>query len=85
MTFFKDQTKALSPCECVHHESYLHERVTVVNIRAFSDVFEAFTDVWKILSWKNIGLMLSDQRKSHTEENLRALVEQTVPDAKNRL
>ena len=68
-------------CVCV----YLHEGVAVLYIRASGHVFEAVTDVRQGTGLLDLSLLVPYQRQSHTEQNLRTLVEQTVPDTQNRL
>ncbi len=64
---------------------YLHESVAVLHEGSSGDVFEALADVRQVLRLQDLVLMMVDQRQSHTEQDLRSLVEQTVPDPQNRL
>lgn len=59
--------------------------MAVLDEGASGDAFEALADVRQVLRLQNHVLMVADQSQSHAEQDLGALVEQTVPDPQHRL
>lgn len=59
--------------------------MAVLHEGASGDALEALADVRQVLRLQNQVLMVADQSQSHAEQDLGALVEQTVPDPQHRL
>lgn len=53
--------------------------MAVFYVLPLSDLFEAFTDFWETLCLRDEVSMVTNQRQSHTEQDLGSFVEKAVP------
>ena len=66
-------------------DTHLHEGVAFGHEAPSGDLLELLTDVRDAGGFQDQGLMLLDEGQRHPEDDLGALVEQTIPDAKHGL
>lgn len=57
-----------------HLNSHLHKRVTVLYKLPVRDLFEALTDVWKVLCLQKECLVVAYKCEGYAEQDLRTLV-----------
>lgn len=62
-------------------EDFLHKNVALINKRPVSYLFEDLADVGQRLSLLDLSCVVLDQGQSHSEQNLRAFIKQTIPDS----
>lgn len=65
--------------------THLHEGVALGHKPPSGELLELFTNVCETGGFQNQSLVLLNQGQGHPEDNLRAFIEQTVPDPKHRL
>ena len=78
---FRDLGPAEAGGQLVH---LLHEIVAVDNLGALQKTLKLFDQLGKLFFGQKIGLVDFQDGNSHTEQNLGALGEQTVPYAEHR-